>query len=253
MEKDNEKLLYRRFIELAEVSEIQNRFTFTDFLGLMEQDVFHKTAREIPHVSHTLFGGHEGCERKIVRFGSKETLGYDEAFPISCIKISASAPKFAESLTHRDYLGALINLGIERKVLGDIFVSDKCAYIFCEESISDFICEELTRVKHTEVTASRTDRIPESAAPKLTERSVQISSERIDALIASVLKLSRSGSQELLKSGRVFIDGRLCENSSRTPAPGCVISVRGHGRFIYEGPERTTKKGRLSVKIREYK
>lgn len=252
MEKDDEKLLYRRFIELAEASEIQNRFTYTDFLGLMEQNIFHKAEHEIPHIPHTLFGGHEGCERRMVRFGNKETLGYDEAFPISCLKISAAAPKFAENLTHRDYLGALLNLGIGRKILGDIFVSEKCAYLFCEKSISGFICDALTRVKHTEVSVSCADQIPESAMPRLTERSVQISSERIDALISAVRRLSRSGSQELLRSGRVFIDGRLCENSSRIPLPGCVISIRGHGRFIYDGPERTTKKGRLSVKIKEY-
>ena len=253
MNNDDEKLLYRRFIELAEASETQNRYTYTDFLGLAELDIFHKAAHEIPHIPYTLFGGHELCERQVVRFGNTEALGYEEAFPISCIKISASAPKFAENLTHRDYLGALINLGLERKVLGDIFVSDKCAYLFCEASIAGFICDEITRVRHTEVTASRADQIPESAMPTLTERNVQISSERIDALIAAVLKLSRNSGQELLRSGRVFIDGRLCENSSKAPVSGCVISVRGHGRFIYDGPERTTKKGRLSVKIREYR
>ena len=253
MEKDEEKLLVRRFIELAEASETQNRYTYTDFLGLAELDVFHRTLREIHHIPYALFGGHELCERQMVRFGSSEILGYEEDFPISCLKISASAPKFAETLTHRDYLGALINLGIDRKVLGDIFVSEKCAFLFCEDSIADFICDELTRVRHTEVSAARAEQIPESAIPALTERSVQISSERIDALIAAVLKLSRNSSQELLRSGRVFIDGRLCENSSKAPAPGCIISVRGHGRFIYDGLERTTKKGRLSVKIREYK
>ena len=253
MEKDEEKLLSNRFTELAEASEAQSRYTYTDFLGLAELDVFHRTLHEIAHIPYALFGGHELCERRIARFGSADDLGYEEDFPISCLKISASAPKFAESLTHRDYLGALINLGIERKVLGDIFVSEKCAYLFCEKSIADFICEDLTRVKHTDVTVSPAGQIPEDAAPHLVPRSVQIPSERIDALISAVLHISRDKSKELLKSGRVYIDGRLCENSSKALSPGAVISVRGYGRFIYDGMERTTKKGKLSVKISEYK
>jgi RNA-binding protein YlmH len=253
MEKDEEKLLGKRFIELAEASETQNRYTYTDFLGLAEIDIFHRTLHEIAHIPYVLFGGHELCERRMARFGNADELGYEEAFPISCLKLSASAPKFAESLTHRDYLGALINLGIERKVLGDIFVSEKCAYLFCEASIADFICDGLTRVKHTAVTVSSADQIPEDAAPHLVPRSVQIPSERIDALISAVLRLSRSSGQDLLKSGRVFVDGRLCESSSKVLSPGSVISVRGHGRFIYDGLERTTKKGRMAVKIREYK
>ena len=87
MEKDEEKLLGRRFIELAEASETQNRYTYTDFLGLAELDVFHRTLREIHHIPYALFGGHELCERQMVRFGSSEILGYEEDFPISCLKI----------------------------------------------------------------------------------------------------------------------------------------------------------------------
>ena len=81
--------------------------------------------------------GTEGCERQMLRFGSEETLGYEEAFPISCVVIRPSAPKFAEELTHRDFLGALMNLGIERDVLGDIIVRDAVGYVFCEDAMAD--------------------------------------------------------------------------------------------------------------------
>lgn len=252
MEKDDEKLLSRRFAELQNKAELQNRFTYTDFLGLGELNILHRTFSSFPHVPYTLFGGHEACERKIARFGSADILGYEEPFPISLIKISAAAPKFAEALTHRDYLGSLLGLGIERRVLGDIFLSEGAAYVFCAASIADFLCEELTQVKHTAVTAVPAGEIPESVLPKLTPASVQIASERIDSLLSAILKVSRSKGQELLKSGRVFLDGVLCENSSKTPEPGCVISVRGFGRFIYDGLERTTKKGKLSVRVRKY-
>ena len=75
----------------------------------------------------------------MLRFGSEETLGYEEAFPISCVVIRPSAPKFAEELTHRDFLGALMNLGIERDVLGDIIVRGAVGYVFCEDAMADYL------------------------------------------------------------------------------------------------------------------
>lgn len=252
MEKDEEKLLRRRFAELAENAETQNRYTYTDFLGLGELDIFHKTISQFSRISYTLFGGHESCERKVVRFGSAEEIGYDEEFPISCIRISALAPKFAESLTHRDYLGAIMNLGVQRKVLGDIFIFEKEAYVFCLDSIADYLIDEITRVKHTEVKAERTEEVPEEAFPKLVSCSIQIASERMDALLAAVFHLPRSKSQDLIKAGKVYIDGRNCESGSKVPPEGAVISLRGYGRFIYDGLQRMTRKGRLSVQVHIY-
>lgn len=75
-------------------------------------------------------GGVDGCERQILRFGDEESLGYDAGFPICCIEIKPLIEKFADALTHRDYLGALMHLGIERSTLGDIMIRDKTAYLF---------------------------------------------------------------------------------------------------------------------------
>ena len=249
---DDEIRLQKRFAELAEKSYQQNIFFFTDFLGLGEQTLFHQIRRQFAHVPCTMFGGHEACERVMVRFGSADMMGYEEDFPIVCLEIRPAAPKFAEMLGHRDFLGALINLGIERSVMGDIFVAEKGAYVYCQDTMADYICENLTKVKHTIVTCHRVDQIPAEALPRLVERTVNVASERLDVILAAVYNLSRNQALELFRAGKVFVGGRLYENNSGQPKEGDVISLRGFGRFIYGGVTYETKKGRYMVRIQQY-
>ena len=109
-----------RFHDLAERSYARDLFTFTGFLGLGEQDAFWQEEPKLKYAGYTLYGGCENADRVMVRFGNAEKFGYDVPFPIVCIHIRPLASKFADELTHRDFLGALMNLGIDRSTLGDI-------------------------------------------------------------------------------------------------------------------------------------
>ncbi len=123
MSVENEKeiqQLKNRIRELADKSYNQNQYTFTGFLGLAEQDALWQVEREVKFAGITLYGGREEAERKLLRFGSEAELGYEQHFPICCIRIRPLSAKFADKLSHRDYLGALMNLGIERSTIGDI-------------------------------------------------------------------------------------------------------------------------------------
>ena len=250
MREDNE-LLRRRFIELAKRSDSQSTFTFTDFLGLAEQSVLKTMGRELRGVSVALFGGTLGCERLVARFGSEEELGYAEDYPISCIKAVPKNKKYAEALTHRDYLGAILNLGIERETVGDIAITEDATYIFALSRIADFIISNLTRVRHTDLTLSLSEP-PTEALFRTEERRVQVSSERLDAVIARVYSLSREDAQGLFVKRLVFADGREIQSPSYSPKENEIISVRGHGRFLYLGQVGTTRKGRLNVAVEVY-
>ena len=233
---EERELLRKRFLELGERSYSAGIFTFTDFLGLAEQSVFRECARALGGIKYTLFGGAIGCERVMVRFGSEEELGYSVDFPIVCIKAEPKNQKFADKLTHRDFLGALLNLGIERETLGDIALIDNVGYIFATEDIAPFILAELSRAKHTDLNLSLTEPPCESLF-KTERRTVQISSERLDAVIAKTFSLSREEAQLLFSRGLVFATGRQIESTSYQPKADEVISVRGKGRFIYRGVE----------------
>ena len=110
-----EEFLKKRFAELANRADAEGRFAFTGFLGIGELASFYEAQKQFPHIPYTLEGGTETVERVMVRFGSPESLGYEEAFPIAFLKIAPRMEKYAETLSHRDNLGAIMNLWIERE------------------------------------------------------------------------------------------------------------------------------------------
>lgn len=245
--------LQKRLQELAEKSEGQSIYTFTGFLGMAEQDVFHRMERELSYAHPALSGGSEQAERMVVRFGNPEEFGYEEDFPIVLLKIEPLQPKFAEAIGHRDILGALMNLGIQRSTLGDIFIKDNCGYLFCLDTIADFVAGELQRVRHTDVKCSLAEASEVLEPQEKVRQNLTVSSERADVVIAGLYHLSRTQSMELFRGQKVFINGKLCENNSCFLKRGDAVSVRGKGKFFYDGVDRETKKGKLSAGILVYR
>ena len=144
-----------------------------------------------------------------------------------------------------------MGLGIKRQLLGDIQIVEGAGWLFCLEEIADYICDNLTSVGRTTVSCTPAQP-PEQLSLPPEPSEIVVASERLDALIAAVWRLSRSESQELLERGMVFIGGRLVESPSHTLQEGDLVSVRHKGRFRYEGAVRETKKGRLRVSVRIY-
>ncbi len=249
---EERELTRKRLSELLKKSESAPYFIFTDFLGLMEQAIFHEIKKEYRGAKYSLFGGAEGTERVMIRFGDAQELGYEEPFPIVTIKAEPVSMKFAERLTHRDFLGSTLALGIERSVLGDIIIRDNIGYIFVKEDMAEYIVDSLTRVRHTDVKLSVVDALPEGELYKTERRKLQAVGERVDALIAKLFSISRDDSLTLFKKGLVFADGRQLVSPSYIPKENELISVRGHGRFIYRGYEGLTRKGKLNIIVDLY-
>ena len=100
---------------------------------------------------------------------------------------------------------------------------------------------------------SKIKKIPEDAIPQPIESEFVVASERLDSVISSIYKLSRSESKLLCEHEKVLVGGIPVLNASYTPKDGDIISVRGHGKFIYCGIKLETKKGRLRCKAKIYK
>lgn len=249
---ETEELLRKRLGELARRCYQNNQYTFTGFLSMADMACFYEMEKELSFVPYTVWGGSELCERVMIRFGSVEELGYEEAFPIACLHVKPLAVKFADELGHRDFLGALMNLGIERSTVGDIILADKEGYIFCLENMADFIMEHLDKVKHTSVVCARAETLPAAAENDRQEVKIQISSERIDGVLAKVYKLSRGEAAEYFRQKKVFVNGRLCENNSQTLKSGDVVSARGCGKFAYCGLQNVSKKGKINASVLYY-
>ncbi len=243
----SEDLLRRRAAELAQRA-YGGCWTSTEFLSAAEQSLLMECQRSLP-APFTFEGGHPASERRIAMFGSEDLCGYVAEPPICCLCIAPKNAKFADKLEHRDFLGALLNLGIRREVLGDIFVREEGAYLFCLDSISQYIIDSLERVKHTAVVCRMVENAPETLRVETEELEFNVPSERIDAVICAVYKLSRTQCQQLFDAQRVFVNSRMTEHSSRPLKEGDVVSVRRCGRFTYLGARRETKKGRMYVAV----
>lgn len=245
--------LRNRFHDLADRSYSQGIFTFTGFLGLGEQDIFRQEEPKLRAAGCTVSGGYEDADRVMVRFGSAEELGYEVPFPIVCIHISPLLSKFADDLTHRDFLGALMNLGIDRSTIGDIKVGEKQAYLFCQDTIADFICQNLSKVRHTNVKCAVTEDIKELVQEEPEHVCIQVQSVRVDAVLSKICNISREKSLDLFRTGKVFVNGRLCENNARTLKAGDIVNARGYGKFRLEEGSRETRKGKLAIEAAVYR
>lgn len=265
---ENDKLLLGRIKDLARRANENNYITHTDFLSGSEQfDVFAMCARDglitgekqIDGVSYCVYGGVDEPERAVMCFLpeylDEETFLLQERADggiVSCILIEPVNKRFADELTHRDFLGSLMNLGIERNRIGDIRTDQTRGFVFVMDEVSELICEELCRIKHTTVKCRKVPVSECDIVPAFKEIEGTVSSERLDAILAFVYKLSRSKAQELVETESVFIDGRTAHSPGYGLRTGARVSVRGFGKFIYMGVVKETKKGRLSVKVKIY-
>lgn len=246
---EDTKILKRKMLDLASNSFNRNLWEYSKFLNISEQSEVQM--QKYP-VKYHFFGGYENAERNIAVFGNDD-FGYEPSYPISFVEIAPVNKKFADNLSHRDFLGSLMSLGINREMIGDILVNDNAAVIICVDSVAEYIVNEIDNIKHTTVKCKITDSVPVSVMPEFDEGELIVSSERIDVLISAVYNMSRNNSQLLIVANKVFCDGREVLSASFVPTVNQIISVRGYGRFVYCGAQRATRKNRIVINIKKYK
>lgn len=244
-----ELLLRKRLIELSNQAYARDIVTFSDFLNLNELHILHTTPKNMFPASYETFGGYDMAERQMVAF-LPDALYYE--YPLKPIEIKPLHEKFAGRLTHRDYLGALINLGIERSRLGDIIVSGCTAIVFAKEEISPFIVDNLSRICHTEVSASIRPDSRIDFHPKYEEKKGTVPSVRLDTILSVAYPMSRSKLTAYIENGKVFVNGKLITSNGYHLKEGDLISVRGLGRILYDCTLSETKKGRYMVAVKKY-
>lgn len=247
---NEQELCQKRLTDLSKQANRKGIVLFSDFLNLSELNIYHRIEKSLETRTET-YGGVPCAERQIVAF-IPDALFYEWDYPITAIRIVPTYPKFAEKLGHRDILGAIMNLGIDRCKLGDIIVGEESCYLLCVETVADYFTEHLDKIRHTAVKLERVSCAELEVCHKLEERQGIVTSNRIDAILACVYKLSRSQSLELIRSEKIFVNGAEMLNPSYICKENDVISVRGHGRFVFQREYGTTNKGRLKIKYQIY-
>ena len=246
-----ELLLQKRLVELSRIAYRREIVAFSEFLNLNELNILHTTPKNMLLSQYKTYGGYGLSERQMAAF-LPDALYYDYQYPIQIIEISPVNRKFAEELSHRDYLGAVMNLGIERCKLGDILIEDGKAILFAKEELAGYIMEHLTRIRHTTVRTSILPAFEDSYEPRYEELKGTVASVRLDTVLSLAYPLSRSKVTGLIEGARVFVNGKLVTSNGYRLKEGDILSVRKMGRIGYNGILSETKKGRYMVSIRKY-
>ena len=228
--------LVRRLNDLVAQSERTGSPRFTLVLTEHEQAVASSVIRG------ELYGGYDEAERKMLRIGD-----FGE-FPLCAFTASF---RECDELSHRDFLGSLMGLGIKRELVGDIIVSKGFAVFFTAQNVKELVLSELSKVGRTGVklTEGITHPIPEREFEIM---SVVVASMRLDAIVAAITNLSREKSLRLIKSGLVVCNGRCLTDGAVQINENARLSVRGYGKYIVSQNCGQTRKGKIHLEIKKY-
>ncbi len=262
MIKDEFSVLFARIDDLCKRAE-RGELGVSCFLSPREQHfVLRYLSRHGVRDRCFMYGGYEGAERcrafilpdyisDVTDFRDIEV--YLDSEPIAAVSVNGSGYR---RLTHRDYLGSVLGLGIERDVIGDIVFEDterEEAVLFCDSVISDFIVSELKKVANDTVSVARIE-IGKDFAPKRSFAHISdtVASPRIDCIVASLCSLSREKAQAAVSSGLVEVDFECEERPDRTVSAPCLVSVRGYGKFRINSVSDVTRRGRFRLDADKY-
>ena len=223
-----ERLLFAKALDQALFAMKRRQPAFTDFMDRAKCARFAERLRGIRDLQVTLFGGTEDCERQMMGFSlAEEELSLEE-FPIKIIKIRRKSKKFGQAdLSHRDYLGSILGLGIDRGKVGDILVAEDSAVCFVAEEISPYITAVLEQVSKTAVVAEETEG-------------------------ADAVPLARGKVQTLIGAEKATVNWNIITNTSHLLKEGDMVSLRGFGRFRIKSIGGKTKKDRIGLEIEKY-
>lgn len=244
--------------DLGYEAESRGEITHSAFLGFsLRSFLASYLSHEFSGVNHFYYSPLEEAEMMSMVFlpegvSKEEFLEEERQAPsvISCLHVYPKAEKFASPLTHRDFLGALLALGIERERVGDILIEGKESYVYLLSDTLPYVKENLLSVGRVAVKCEEANPFSCPFAPSFEERGYPVASLRLDALIAEVYHLSREQAKELIQAGNVRTTYSPSPKAQYEPKEGEHVSIFGKGKFIYLGNEGTSRKGKPIAKIK---
>ena len=231
------------FRDLALSAAHTGRTRFSRFLEPSEEDEAIQTARKAG-CEVTFSGGFEGAERRMAAFSDGSVPQSD--FPIASLEVRWN-PKFND-VRHRDLLGAVMGLGLERSATGDIVpgTAPGTAYLFCTDDIADYISASLDSAGRASIRIRRAEEIS-IAPPEGETLRVTVQALRLDAVLAAGCRLSRSAAQRLISAGLVKRNHVVELRGDIRLEEGDLVSVRGFGRLRVDSIAGENRRGRTAV------
>lgn len=248
--------LAARIEDMCGLAVKRGRPVFSPFLNESEQYLAGQFLKNRSGIKLCFWGGDDACIRKMLCVmpddaSEVEDAVYDD-FPIYAVTISF---RKADKPGHRDILGAVMGLGIERDTVGDIFIGEGAAAVFCTKTASELMCDQLTSVGRIGVSVF--DGLNENAAAAVkpaacADITVNVASVRTDCIVSGITGLSREKAAAFIRSGSFMLNYEECDSVSRNVTEGDVLTLRGYGKFVVSGDQANTKKGRIRLIIKKY-
>jgi len=198
-------------------------------------------------VQYRLYGGADVCERNVLGISDMNIPLSDSMFGVHPVLYTF---RKVDRLTHRDFLGCFMAQNISRELVGDIFVKEGEALAFVHKNALDILLG-LDKIGRVGVKVRPADESFSFEAQR-EELTFTVASLRLDAIISAVCNKSRTAASELISAGQVFVNHVEVTSNSFCPKEQDTVSVRGFGKFVFEGVHHTTKKGKLAVIISKY-
>lgn len=249
MNQQDDKLFAAKIKDLFEIAYSKSIVRFSSFLDDESQFKAKEIGRSYP-LSTMLFGGYPQAERKILGVFPDYAQPEESVFPIRAVTAVYSQ---AVKLTHRDFLGALMNLGIKRESVGDIVVGEgKTVFLLCEPVLA-FVLSEFKRVGRAAVELYDDQPDVIERTQEFEQISGSVASLRLDCVLSLALKCPRESSSCIIKSGDVSVNYSSRLQRSFVMKENDIFTVRGYGKFILSSVDGNTRKNRLRITIKKYK
>ncbi|MBQ5398840.1 MAG: hypothetical protein IIU14_05310 [Ruminococcus sp.] len=245
-DKEDRELL-SRVDDAVRLSSLRHSPTFLGFLNEREQYII-KEYFSNSECNLSFFGGYDGSKRNIAAFSEYELDPRD--YPLKGVYFKF---RKTDKLSHRDFLGALMGLGIERSSVGDIVINEGQAVCFVKSELYDYIVSQILKIGRVGVRIVKADECSLIFEDNIEELSVIVSSMRLDAVAAALTGLSRAKTAQLILSGSVAVNYLEAKNVSCILKENDILSIRKCGKFVIKKQSGLTKKGRLKIIIEHYR
>ena len=243
-QNDAERTLIRHAEDLARVAQTRSVARYSDFLSDREQDLVRAAMNRSRCDCWHMDGGWPDAERKVLCIEPEDSY---PASPVVCLRITCKHIAGASLPQHKDYLGSLMGLSLKRESLGDILLPPDqpgTAYVFALENAARLIRMELTRIGNLSVVCTEMDEVPTFAPAEREIQTATVSSLRLDAVLAAMLRCSRGQAADLIRVGRVEINHVPADSAHAPVYVDDIFTVRGKGRFQLTDLPGKSKKDR---------
>lgn len=255
--KQDDKMCLSKLLDKIEACKSKNKLETTDFLDMYQVSLVENFLRKIKFQNYKLYGGYDDAERKVAIIYPEK---YDEKMLeknygniLKIVRVLLPEEEHGK-YAHRNYLGGIVKLGLNREKVGDILVSDEGADIITIEVFSSILKEQLpslTRFQTSNISIEEIQNIKKREV-KVEEIKIIVPSLRLDNIVSDLAKTSRSKAVQIINQERVFLNGQNETKVSRQLKLNDIVTIRGKGRFVIKSFDGTTRSGRTIIVIEKY-